>query len=117
MSSLSATYSVTQVQPSGSAQSPTVSGVSLSIGSILSTNADGSFNTIATPTITGVATANSEVAVFDDGVVIGVALVDSSGTWSFTCSTLSTERQQLTFEDVNQLGTFSAVASPITIQV
>ncbi len=118
VSGLSAAYSVTEVrQPALVAAAPTVSDVSLSSGSILSTNADGSFNTNATPTITGVATANSEVAVFDDGVVIGVALVGSSGTWSFTCSTLSAGRQQLTFEDVNQLGTFSAVASPITIQV
>ncbi len=117
VSSLSAAYSVTQVQSSGSTQAPTVSGVSLAMGSIITTNADGSFNTIATPTITGAATANSEVAVFDDGVVIGVALVGSSGTWSFTCTTLSTGRQYLTFEDVNQVGTFSALASPITIQV
>ncbi|MGP0064101.1 MAG: Ig-like domain-containing protein [Isosphaeraceae bacterium] len=116
VSSPSATFSVTQVSPSGAAQSPTVSSASLSAGSILSTNADGSFNTIATPTINGAATANTEVAVFDDGVVIGVALVDSTGTWSFTCSTLSTVRQELTFEDINQLGTFSAVACPITIQ-
>ena len=117
VSSVSATYSVTQVQSSGSSQAPTVSGVSLAMGSIITTNADGSFTTIATPTVSGIATANSEVAVFDDGVVIGVALVGSSGTWSFTCTTLSTGRQYLTFEDVNQVGTFSAVASPITIQV
>ncbi len=117
VSSLSAAYSVLVVQPSGPAQSATVSNVSLSTGSILSTNADGSFDTIATPTITGDATANSQVAVFDDGVVIGVAFVDSTGNWSFTCSTLSAVRQQFTFEAVNKVGTFSAVAQPITIQV
>ncbi len=117
VSSRSAPYSVTQVKQSGPSQAPTVSGVSLSLGSILSTNADGSFDTIATPTLSGVATANSEVAVFDDGVVIGVALVNSMGAWTFTCSTLATGQQELTFEDINQVGTFSAMACPITIQV
>ena len=116
-SSPSATTNVILVRPTRGAQAATVSSATLSNDSILSTNADGSFNTIATPTINGVATANSEVAVFDDGIIVGIALVDTTGNWSFTCSTLSAVRQQFTFEAVNQVGTFSAVAQPITIQV
>jgi hypothetical protein len=114
VSSISAPYYVTVVPQTGPAQAPSVSNVSLSIGSIVRTNADGSFNTIATPTITGTATAGSTVVVFDDGIVIGLAVVDPSGNWSYTCSTLS-KQQQLTFEDVNSLGTFSSLACPINI--
>jgi hypothetical protein len=116
-SSLSAALDVSVNPPATGSQSAVVLSASLSIGSILSTNADGSSNTIATPTISGVATANSEVVVFDNGVIIGTALVDPTGSWTFTSSTLSTGRQELTFEADNQAGTFSAVACPIIIQV
>ncbi len=115
-SSLSATTNVSLAWPTTWVQAATMSSATLSINSILSINADGSFNTIATPTINGVATANSEVAVFDDGIIIGTAFVDPTGAWTFTTSTLSSERQELTFEAVNQAGTFSAVADPITLQ-
>jgi hypothetical protein len=116
-SSPSAIQRVTLAPPPATVQAATVFSASLSIGSILSTNADGSFNTIAAPTISGVATANSDVAVFDDGVIIGQAVVNSTGGWSFTSPTLLTGQHQLTFEAVNSLGIFSAAAYPITIQV
>jgi len=185
-SSRSATTNVILVTPTTGAQAATVSSASLSVGSFVSVNADGSFNVItasttsgaatpappapptpgpapptpgpapptpgpappapgpappapgpappapappgpqppgaqanaiATPTISGLATPNSEVVVFDDGVIIATALVDPKGNWSFTIPTLSTGQQQLTFEAVNQNGTFSAVAYPITIRV
>jgi hypothetical protein len=75
------------------------------------------FNTIATPTFSGVATANSQVAVLEDGMIIGTAPVDATGNWTFTCSTLTNGLHKLAFEAVNQLGIFSAVACPMMIQV
>ncbi len=75
------------------------------------------FNAIATPTFCGVATSNAQVAVLEDGMIIGTALVNSQGNWSFTCPTLTTGQHHFSFEAVNALGTFSAVACPTTIQV
>ncbi len=117
VSILSAARVVIPVQPPTSAPAASVSAAFLSIGSILGINVDGSFNTTATPTITGLATPNSEVAVLDDGVIIGVALVNSMGSWSFSAPTLSAGRQVLTFEAVNQLGNISSPSHPITIMV
>ncbi len=75
------------------------------------------FNTIATPTFSGVASANSQVAVFEDGMVIGVAATNASGNWTYTCNALTSGLHRMYFEAVNVLGTFSVAADPITIQV
>jgi hypothetical protein len=74
-------------------------------------------NTIATPTFSGVATANAQVAVLEDGMVIGVAATNASGNWTYTCDTLTSGLHRMVFEAVNVLGTFSAAADPMTIQV
>ena len=117
VSSPSPTYGMTVVQSPSCAPPAAVSSASLAAGSILGTNPDGSFNTIATPTISGTATANSEVVVLEDNTIIGVASVNASGSWSFTSPTLTPGRHRLSFEAVNQLGAFSAAADPLTIQV
>ena len=117
VSSPSATYGMTVVQAPSCAPPVAVSSASLAAGSILGTNPDGSFNTIATPTISGTATANSEVVVLEDNTIIGIASVNASGSWSFTSPTLTPGRHRLSFEAVNQLGVFSAAADPLTIQV
>ena len=75
------------------------------------------FDTIATSTFSGAATANSQVVVLEDGMIIGIALVDATGNWSFTCAPLTSGLHTLSFEAVNQLGVFSAVACPMTIRV
>jgi hypothetical protein len=75
------------------------------------------YNTIATPTFSGVASANAWVAVLEDGMIIGTAPTDATGNWTFTCNTLTSGLHKMAFEAVNQLGVFSAVADPITIQV
>jgi hypothetical protein len=90
---------------------------SLALSSILGTNLYGYISTIIMPTINGTATANSQVVVLEDGIVIGVAGVSSLGSWSFTCSTLTTGVHRLTFEDANQAGSFSAATGLLTIQV
>ncbi len=117
VSNSSATYLATVVYLPLFAPSATVSSASLAASSILGTNADGSFNTTATPTVSGTASSNSQVAVFEDGIIIGMASANSAGNWSFTSPALTSGRHRLTFEAVNLLGLFSAVADPITIQV
>ena len=117
VSSSSATYLVTVVQPPSWAPSATVSSASLAAGSILGTNADGSFNTTATPTISGTATANSQVAVFEDGDHHRDGLRQLGGELVLHRPALTSGRHRLTFEAVNLLGIFSAAADPLTIQV
>jgi hypothetical protein len=75
------------------------------------------FNSIATPKFSGVASANAQVAVLEDGMIIGTAPTDANGNWTFTCNTLTSGLHKMAFEAVNQLGVFSAVADPMTIQV
>jgi hypothetical protein len=75
------------------------------------------YNTTATPTFSGVAAANSQVAVLTDGMIIGTAPVDATGNWTFTCDTLTSGLHKIAFQAVNQLGVFSDVADPMTIQV
>jgi hypothetical protein len=75
------------------------------------------YDTIATPTFGGVASANAWVAVLEDGMIIGTAPTDAAGNWTFTCNTLTSGLHKMAFEAVNQLGLFSAVAAPMTIQV
>ena len=57
----------------------------------------------------------SEVAVFEDGVVIGVALAGFSGSWSFTATGLMAGRHRLTFEAVNADGVLSGVVDTLFI--
>ncbi len=75
------------------------------------------YGTIATPTFSGVATANSQVAVLEDGMIIGTATANAAGNWTFTCNALTSGLHRMSFMAVNQLGVFSAVADPMTIQV
>ena len=109
----SATYFVIMAARTASATTARCSSASLTASSILSTNPDGTFNTVATPTISGLATQNSLVAVLEDGVIIGSVAVDSGGNWSFTCPALRTGLHRFSFEAVNQLGILSVAVDPI----
>jgi hypothetical protein len=84
---------------------------------VTSTSTVQVFNTIATPTFSGVATANAQVVVLEDGMVIGAVATDASGNWTYTCDTLTSGLHRMVFEAVNVLGSFSAAADPMTIQV
>jgi hypothetical protein len=97
--------------------SATLSSVSLATTGVLGVNPDGSIDTGATPTISGVATPLSQVAVFEDGVVIGVAAAGLTGNWSFTSPPLTTGRHRFTFEAANLLGVLSTVVDTLIIQV
>jgi hypothetical protein len=119
VSGASAPYFVWLVPASGWATaSAAVNSDSIASSSVLGTTPSGYIDTTVTPTINGTATANSEVVVFEDGIAVGVAWVDGSGSWSYTCSTLTTGVHKLSFEDVNLAsGSFSAMTGPLTIQV
>ncbi len=107
-SSQSVPFSVAVLSPTSWAAAVAVTGDSVAAYSALGTSPDGYIETTNTPTINGTATANSQVVVFEDGIVVGVASVNCSGNWSFACSTLTSGVHKLTFEDTNQSGNFSA---------
>ncbi len=118
-SASSPSFSVSVVAPPyWQPSAPTVPSDSVAAGSILGTTPYGYLETTNTPTINGTATASTEVVVFEDGIVVGVAAVAYwGGTWSFTCPTLTTGVHKLSFEDVNSAGVFSAPTGLLTIQV
>jgi hypothetical protein len=111
----SAPYFVVMAPAPTSATTAQVLSASLAASSILGINPDGSFNTVAKPTLSGLATQNSLVAVLEDGVIIGSVAVDSAGNWSFTCPALRSGLHRFSFEAVNQLGTFSAAVDPVKL--
>ena len=80
--------------------------------SILSTNPDGSFNTVATTTISGLATPNTLVAVFEDGVIIGWSPA-TPGELVLHRPGLTVDGIGISFEAVNQLGILSGAVDPI----
>jgi hypothetical protein len=117
VSSASLPFSVSLISPASSAAAAAVFSDSLAASSVLGTNSNGYIDTTATPTVNGKATAYSEVLAFEDGIIIGIAQVGSSGSWSFACPTLTTGVHKLTFEDVNQAGSISGPTSRLTIEV
>ena len=70
----------------------------------------------STLTLTGTATANSTVKVFDGSTQVGTATADANGAWSVTTSTLTNGGHSLTATATNSAGTSSAsTALSVTI--
>ena len=93
----------------------TLSSVGVLLNSLLGVNPDGSINTGTTVTLGGTATALSEVAIFEDGVVIGVAAAGLNGSWSFTASGLTTGRHRITLEAVNADGVLGSMVDTLIL--
>ncbi|MGA1856842.1 Ig-like domain-containing protein [Azospirillum sp. 11R-A] len=91
--------------------SATPTGLSLGTGSDSGALANDRITKVATPTILGVAEANSVVTLHDDvsGLNIGTATADGSGVWSIdVASTLSNGTHSLTATAVDVAGNTSA---------
>jgi hypothetical protein len=117
VSSPSASYNVTRLPSILGTVASALSSLSVAASSILGVNPDGSINTGPTTTLSGVAAPLSQVAVFEDGVVIGVVTAGLSGAWTYTTPTLTTGRHRLSVEDVNALGVVSSVVDTLIIDV
>lgn len=70
-----------------------------------------------TPVLSGTADAGSIVTVRDGTTVLGSALADGSGNWSFTSPTLSQGEHSLTTTVTNAIGNVSDPSTPITFIV
>jgi large repetitive protein len=73
---------------------------------------------ITMPTISGTAEAGATVSVYDGGTLLGTAIANGSGAWSFTPSTgLSAGAHSLTVTARDTLGNTSAASSALSITI
>ncbi|MBS0356083.1 MAG: DUF4214 domain-containing protein, partial [Proteobacteria bacterium] len=90
----------------------------LAAGSDSGTLGDGTTKVTA-PVITGTGTVGDTVALYDtDGTtVLGTAVVDGSGNWSVTSSTLSDGVHSLTVKQTNAAGTASTASTALALTI
>ena len=68
-------------------------------------------------TLTGTASANTKVEVFDGSAELGATTVNGTGAWSYTTPTLSDGTQSFTAKDVGSAGNASAASAALTVTV
>jgi hypothetical protein len=79
--------------------------------------ASGARTDDTTPTLSGTATANALVTIYDNGAPIGSIAADASGHWSFTASERMDGAHSLTVTATNDVGTTGAVSTAWTIEI
>jgi outer membrane usher protein FimD/PapC len=70
-----------------------------------------------TPTITGVAEANSTVIIYKDGVAVDSVSADASGDYTYTFTTLADATYSITVKDKDAVGNVSAMSPALSIIV
>ncbi|MDO2441293.1 BapA/Bap/LapF family large adhesin [Enterobacter nematophilus] len=70
----------------GVPSAPVISVAADNVGSIQTPLTSGQSTDDTTPTLSGTATANATVTVYENGQPVGTALADGTGAWSFTPS-------------------------------
>jgi hypothetical protein len=95
---------------------PYVSAPSLTSGSIIGT-AGGVPITVATPTLTGTATPGSTVTIVDGDTVLGTAVANAKGLWSFTAPALAKGTHKISVSATDALGDTSLLSTVLTLQV
>ena len=68
-------------------------------------------------TLTGTGEANSVVAVYDNGVLLGTATANGSGQWTFTTIALQDGSNRFTAEATDATGNRSVASDPYTILI
>jgi hypothetical protein len=111
-----ATDAAGNTSPSSNSHAFTVDSVAPA-APVVVTPADGAFvNT--TPVISGTAEAGSTVSAAVDGMVVGTAVANGSGNWSFTPSTtLSQGAHTVTAWATDAAGNISAASNPHSFRV
>ncbi|WP_236307894.1 BapA/Bap/LapF family large adhesin [Enterobacter bugandensis] len=71
----------------GVPSAPVISAAADNVGSIQTPLTSGQSTDDTTPTLSGTATANASVTIYENGQPVGTALADGTGAWSFTPST------------------------------
>lgn len=71
----------------GVPSAPVISAAADNVGSIQTPLTSGQSTDDTTPTLSGTATANATVTIYENGQPVGTALADGTGAWNFTPST------------------------------
>ena len=69
------------------------------------------------PTLNGTALANSTVAVYDSTAKVGAAMVNGSGQWTLSTTSLSDGTHNLTATDTNSSGHISGSSSAFAVTI
>ncbi|MEX3021782.1 BapA/Bap/LapF family large adhesin [Kluyvera sp. STS39-E] len=79
--------------------------------------ANGGFTNDNTPTLNGTAEANSTVTIYNGNTVLGTALADGNGAWTFTPSALTDGTYTLSTTVTDQVGNVGARSPNFVITV
>ncbi|WP_277977771.1 Ig-like domain-containing protein [Pantoea endophytica] len=78
---------------------------------------DGASTNDSTPVLSGTATANSVITIYDGTTALGTANTDAQGNWSFTTPVLSDASHALSITVTNEVGNVSPNSAALTITV
>src|SRR5664280_2789302 len=71
----------------------------------------------STPTLTGTAEANSTVKVYDGATLLGSALVNGTGAWTYTTAALTNGAHSLTAAATDAAGNTGVASSALSVTV
>ena len=77
----------------------------------------GNLTAISTPTFTGTATAGTIVTIVDGGAILGTAIADANGQWSYTSPTLAKGNHSLSVFATDALGNEGLLSNVLNFQV
>jgi len=97
---------------------PTIGAVTDDVGPGTGPLANGQSTNDDRPTLSGTATPGDTISVYDNGNLLGTALVGPTGAWSFTPSTaLSNDTHSLTIRATDPAGNQGPASPPFAIVV
>lgn len=113
-----ATAAFTLTVDTGAPAAPAISTATDDVGTIVGIIAPGNATDDALPLLTGTATANSTVLVYDNGALLGTTTTAASGTWTFTPSTaLADGTHTFTAFERDAAGNVSPVSNSYSLTV
>ncbi|WP_313382926.1 Ig-like domain-containing protein [Pantoea sp.] len=91
--------------------------ISDSVGSTQGAIAAGGVTDDNTPVLSGTAEAGATISVYDNGTLLGTAIVNADGSWSFTSPTLADGQHSLTVTVTDAAGNISSPTDPLNFTV
>jgi hypothetical protein len=97
---------------------PTITSITDDVAPVVGNVASGGISNDAAPTLGGTAAANATVQLFDNGLLIGSAVANGSGVWSFTPATgLANGAHSFTAVAVDAAGNASAASAAYSMTI
>jgi hypothetical protein len=85
--------------------------------SVLSVDPTGTIHAVATPTFTGTAKAGTVVTVVDGNTILGTAVADSTGKWSFLSPKLAGGTHTIAVFATDSLGNSGLLSASLTVVI